>query len=248
MAGRALKLVSLNIERDWHYETVLPFLRSERPLVVCLQEVLDGDVERFERELGMRGVYAPISIANKGRGTELLARKGVRTGHAIFSSLPILGSGSAHYCGCVLGAEVIPESRHYHRNLLWVRVAAGTTVYRIATTHFTWTLHGEVTDEQRTDLQRLLKELAGFEDVVLAGDFNAPRGREIWDTLATKYRDNIPHNYQSSLDQNLHDTPGLQYVVDGLFTTPEYACENTKLVCGVSDHCAVVSTVSRINA
>ncbi len=242
-----MKFISLNIERDWHYARVFPFIERERPLVACLLEVLDSDVARFESALGAKAVYTSVAVADKGRGTEVLGKKGIQTGHGIFSALPIVESGVLNYCGCPDGAPILPESGHGHKTLVWAKVRDGSVPYTITLTHFTWTLHGEVTDEQRTHLAALLKLLERFPDTVLAGDFNAPRGREIWDTLAMKYRDNIPKEHTTSLDQNLHATPGLQYVVDGLFSTPEYVCEDTTLVCDVSDHCAVVSSVRRFH-
>ncbi|TSC58305.1 MAG: endonuclease/exonuclease/phosphatase [Parcubacteria group bacterium Greene0416_79] len=241
-----ITFISLNIERDWHYDRVIPFLKDIHPDVVCLQEVLDRDVSRFNRELAMQGIYMATSIADKGRGTEALAKEGVRSGNALFSRLPIEESGRTYYCGCSDFAEVVPESSHCHRNLIWAKIIFGNTAYLFATTHFTWTRHGETSNEQRRDLKTLFGNLDRLGAFVLSGDFNAPRGREIWETLATRYKDNIPPQYKTTLDQELHDTPGLQYVVDGLFTTPEYECRDTKLVCGVSDHCAVVSCVERV--
>src|SRR3989338_4434808 len=94
-----MKFISLNIERDLHYERVFPFLRREEPIGTCLLEVLDRDVPRFEEVLG-KAVYAPIAVADKGRDTERLAKEGVRTGQSIFTSLPVEESGTANYCGC----------------------------------------------------------------------------------------------------------------------------------------------------
>lgn len=246
MNAERIKLISLNIERDWHYDRVLPFLKMEQPDVVCLQEVLDRDVERFKRELRMSGIFAPGAIANKGRGTQSLAKARVCDGNAIFTSLPVLDACERKYCGCSDSATVSPESIHWHKLLLAVRLRKGENTFTVATTHFTWTPDGQPDDAQRRDLKALLRALEQFPDIVLCGDFNAPRGREIWTALAARYRDNIPSEYTTSLDQKLHMTPGLRYVVDGLFTTPYYRCSQTRLQCNVSDHCAIVSIIERI--
>jgi hypothetical protein len=47
----------------------------------------------------------------------------------------------------------------------------------------------------------------------------------------------------TSLDQNLHRIPGLQFMVDGLFTTEKVRAENVALCDGVSDHMAIVATL-----
>ena len=38
--------------------------------------------------------------------------------------------------------------------------------------------------------------------------------------LAEKYKDNIPLEYKTSIDQNLHRVKGLQVMVDGLLLHP----------------------------
>ena len=69
---------------------------------------------------------------------------------------------------------------------------------------------------------------------------------EAFDRIARKYKDNIPKKYKTSLDQNLHRVKGLQYMVDGLFTTPGYKASNVKLVDGVSDHVAIVADIEKV--
>ena len=51
------------------------------------------------------------------------------------------------------------------------------------------------------------------------GDMNVPRGNETFNRLAEKYKDNIPLEYKTSIDQNLHRVKGLQVMVDGLYYT-----------------------------
>lgn len=241
-----IKLVSINIERDWHYETVFSFLKTERPEVVCMQEILDRDVPRFKQELQMEGLFVPTAISNLGRGTEELAKAGVKNGNAIFTSLPISLPGSLSYCDC--GSDrVTHETRHFHKVCAYLTVEKGDESFTIATTHFTWTPDGEPNDEQRADIKTLLKVLKPFPGFVFCGDFNAPRGGEIWANLAARYRDNIPKEYRSSLDTNLHRLKGeKELVVDGLWSTPHYRVFEVRLVEGVSDHNAVVGFVERV--
>ena len=80
---------------------------------------------------------------------------------------------------------------------------------------------------------------------VLTGDFNAPRGGEIFAELASRYKDNIPNHYQSSLDPDLHRVKNLKLMVDGLFSTPDYNLGEVRLINGVSDHLAVAAKVSK---
>ena len=93
-------------------------------------------------------------------------------------------------------------------------------------------------------VKRLLACLEPEEEFTLCGDFNAPRGGEIFTALAMRYQDNIPLEYASSIDGNLHRKGPLPYMVDGLFTTPSYIASDVSLQSGVSDHCAILATVS----
>jgi len=82
-------------------------------------------------------------------------------------------------------------------------------------------------------------------DFVLAGDFNAPRGKEIFSLLAERYTDNIPQKYTSSIDGTLHKAGPLPYMIDGIFSTPLYEVVDVEMVCGVSDHCAFKAFVTK---
>ena len=55
-------------------------------------------------------------------------------------------------------------------------------------THFTWTPNAEVNEMQRQDLPTLFASLDRVPEFILCGDFNAPRGKEIFDTIATVYK------------------------------------------------------------
>nr|MBP6949111.1 endonuclease/exonuclease/phosphatase family protein [Candidatus Paceibacterota bacterium] len=121
-------------------------------------------------------------------------------------------------------------------------------VYRYAVTHFPVTIKGESSVHQLEILKPFFEGLDTLQEFVLCGDFNAPRGKETFRRISEKYKDNIPLHYKTSIDQNLHRDKDqkIMFVVDGLFTTPLYSTENTKLIDGVSDHMAVVSTIKTL--
>lgn len=45
-----LKIISLNLERSKHLHLNLPFFQRENPDVLCLQEVLEADIDRIVQE------------------------------------------------------------------------------------------------------------------------------------------------------------------------------------------------------
>ncbi len=241
-----MKLISLNIETDIHNDAVLEFLKKENPDVFCVQELLEENVSFYENKLNMKCIFRPqIYIYFLGHGGPQNKRVGV----GIFAK-NILSSGHAYYTGDPATIEKpfeeyfpIDEKAENHV-LLWADIPdTNGKIFRIATTHFTLTEKGESTPWQLETLEMLFKELDPLGQFVLCGDMNAPRGRETFNRLAEKYKDNIPPEYLTSLDQKLHRVPGLMYMVDGLFTTQDYIAENVKLVDGISDHMAIVANI-----
>ncbi len=92
----------------------------------------------------------------------------------------------------------------------------------------------------------MLKILTKIPELILCGDFNSPRGGGgIYDRLATQYRDHIPAHITTTIDGQLHRAGPLQFVVDGLFSSPEYLVNQVQVVGGLSDHMAIVAKLSK---
>lgn len=245
----ALSLVSVNIERDKHLERVVPFVEERNPDVLCLQEVSESHLPLFTK-LGYTPLFAPML---------LWARDGTDTpqGLGIFSKTPFVDTNVEQYAGQPGPIMRFDETTTHTKQatekylLATADIAHEDAIYRICTTHFTWTPDGEADDYQRADIAKLLALLSKQGEFALCGDFNAPRGGEIFAQLAERYTDNIPTHYEGSLDLTLHragqkDGERLKkLMVDGLFTTAGYQTENTELVFGVSDHAAIVSTITK---
>ncbi|MDQ5951411.1 MAG: hypothetical protein QG639_692, partial [Patescibacteria group bacterium] len=126
-------------------------------------------------------------------------------------------------------------------------VSEGGEEYRIATTHFTWSPAGNTTDAQREDFARLKAILLQYKDLVLCGDFNAPRGREMFSSFESLYKDNVPKEVTTTIDKDLHyaGDKNLQLVVDSIFTTPHYQVSEVKMLSGVSDHLGIFGVLSK---
>lgn len=246
-----MRLLSLNIEQSKHLDLVLPFLQKEMPDVACLQEVCESDIETIAGALsGAQYVYAPLHIYAPAGPTPVLCV-------CLFSRLPIRENRLRYYRG---SADVLPRmnpldpTRGREKNgvLLGADVGNSDQSFRILTTHFTWTPNGQADDFQREDMRALLGMLAEEKEFVFAGDLNAPRmsegkSGEIFSMLTEHYKDNIPLEYETSLDATFHRAGYLPYMVDGLFSTPEYIVSGVRLVPGVSDHRAIIASVSKVS-
>lgn len=244
-----MKLISLNIEVNRHHHTVLPFLKKEKPDVVCIQELLDIDFDRYKKELGMQGIFKVFRYVNYSYPDKI---NGQKHGVAIFAK-KILDAGNVFYFGNE--SNILKPFKEYLSDennsknavLVWANIMGNDNkIYKIINTHLPVTKEGESTPYQLEVVDALLEELASFEDFVLCGDMNAPRGRESFSRLAKIYKDNIPLHYKTSIDQNLHRVKGIMFMVDGLFTTKGYIASDVNLVEGVSDHMAVVAEIKAI--
>lgn len=251
----SIKLISVNIERSKHLDRVVPFLQKEQPDVLCLQELHERDIPRLASAIGATAIYAPMTR---------LPGEECPTGVAILTRHPVVSQRVSYYRG---GAgqvaefdDTSPETKYATESAMFVRAdvdVSGDASYRIGTTHFTWTPDGRPDARQRADIAALIPIIAEAGELAFAGDFNAPRGGEIFDALASRWRDNIPSHYLWSLDLSLHrigermkeearDAGYEGFMVDGLFTTPSYIASDVTLVSGVSDHRAIVAYLTRV--
>ncbi len=241
-----MKLISLNIENNRHHGLVLPFLKSEKPDVICLQELLEEDFLLYKSELNLNGIFQPWScIRSKSPYPDLIGKK---QGLAIFAK-NIVEHGSIFYAGkeenILKSFDEFMSDESFQKNkaILWADVIDNNCSYKICTTQLPVTREGSTTPYQLEVTNSLINSLDSFNEFVLCGDMNAPRGKEAFSLLAEKYKDNIPQEYLTSIDQKLHRVSGIILMVDGLFTTSDIIASNVKLVDGVSDHMAIIANI-----
>lgn len=241
MTTQPLKLISINIEGHKHLDLVLPFLREQKPDVVCLQEVYEPDFNMFAEALDMKGHFAPMTLIQLDKKTGPRLPWGI----ALLTKLPFTDMRGRYYFG---NRESVPINNNntdtIYKVLVSCVVKKDGADYCVGTTHFTWTPNGMPNENQRRDMPNFLAAAAERPEIIFCGDLNAPRGREMFAIIAKHYIDHIPPEYVTSIDGNIHrEGPGLHYMVDGLFSTPHYGTRNVRLVSGVSDHCAIVAEV-----
>ncbi len=230
-----MKIISLNIEINKHYSRIFSFFFNESADIILIQDILEADLEFFKDKLQMEFVFIPFA--------KLKLSEGIKTvGIATFSKLKIIKTESNYYRGTKDLIQII-ESDEPHKMtsaILTTFIENETKQLVFINTFFNWADGGVPTQAQLIDLGKLLKLIARYRDFVLCGDFNAPRGKEVFDKLASTYKDNIPKDVTSTIDKNLHHAGDLNIVVDGLFST-RYLVENVHVVDGVSDHKAIVA-------
>lgn len=244
-----MKLISLNCERNKHLDLIVPFLHEEQPDVVCAQEVFRHDIPVIEAAFGAQAYFVPLLkiLSENTYHVPPLGEEGI----AIFVSKKLI-QRDFHFQYYVQKNSEIPEFNGSNPNAInravaWITVEKDGATFVLADTHFTWTPDGSASDEQRANYVALENVLQTIPEFVLCGDFNAPRGGEIFTALAEKYADNIPSSVVTSIDPHIHRAGALQLMVDGMFSTPKYRVHDVRVVDGVSDHKAVVGEVELKN-
>ena len=245
MSNQLLKILSCNIESDRHLgKRLLPLFKKENLQLATLQEVLETDLERIAAVLGLEYVFVPMSnLIEKSIHFDSMGKLGL----AIFAP-KIISHRADYYFG---SPESLPKfypgqiANSMNRILLSAKVEVEGKIFNLATTHFTWSGDATIMPEQRRDFKVLGRVLDQFDDLILTGDFNSPRGGAIFDTLAARYQDNIPENVITTIDKNLHKSgKDIRLVVDALFTTPHYLVNDVQVLDNTSDHKAILAKIS----
>ncbi len=244
-----MKLISLNVEGPTYVDKVLPFLLSESPDVVCLQEAT-VEYEAFLRAHGYRVVMEPRCI-REHNGVSFI------DGVMLASRLPMTAEVFCyHDTGTGIEREYFDEVTgqfNSRRHIVMGTITDGVREYHIGTTHFTWTKNGDIPCQaQQLNMQNFMEIVSGLPPHIMCGDFNIPRRyNQLYDVLTSVYQDNIPTSCTTSLDKlhhRLKDMPekvGLleRYMVDYVFSQPPYTVTEVRQVFGVSDHAATVALV-----
>lgn len=243
-----MKIITVNIEGHRHFEErLLPFLQKEQADFISLQEVFEVDMPILAEKLGMTGHFYPLADITE---TSIHQRHALgRWGIAQLSKVPIISGGFEYYQG---SEAVVPaftgasDPNSINRALMWTSVGSPDELFTFATTHFIWTPDGNPTPLQAENLAKLWKILDKLPPYIVMGDFNAPRGRSTFDELASRLKDNVPPEIETSIDGSLHKAGKIMQMVDGMFSTPAYQVEQVRVVDGVSDHKAIVAEVKRV--
>lgn len=245
-----MKIISLNIEKDKHFEKHKDFFLNEQAEIICLQEVFEEDIEKYKKLLKINYHYfSPMGYHKSFTKSSKMKTQGI----AILSKYKFKISKSYNIFEKQKNKSTpiwpidLSESNKVHWKLIFVNIFINNKNYNIYTTHAPVTHHGDfISDLQREYFKNLKTILGCKKSLILTGDFNNPRGSELFDDLSKIYTDNIPKKYMTSIDNKIHRAghKNLQYIVDGFFTTKDVKVKKIRYQDKVSDHFAVIAEVN----
>lgn len=239
-----MQFLSLNVEGIRHTTRVQKLIGDTNPDVICLQEAPESMADSL-RVHSYHVTFVPLTLRHKND-------REFREGILIATRAP--HTATTHLYHTTSDKLEVFEKSRYRETMRKAVLLVDCGGFRIATTHFTWTPNGEIADEfQRTDLTALLLYLSTQSPHIICGDFNIPRfHNELYEQLITHYTDAIPLTYTSSLDSTYHRLATnpekahlfTDFMVDYLLTQPPFLADDVELIFGISDHAAIVATLT----
>ena len=228
-----LKIVTLNTANSLLNDEQDAFLHEGMFDVICLQEISPAKFNQYKSDLEMYGYYYGTYVND-----------GEQIGIGILSKYKFVDTKILHFGEHEKNIESHEES---HRALLVATIDPGNSgdVWNIANIHFTWSPNGLPSEQQKAHVRKLIETLDEYESLILCGDFNAPRGGEIFSHIASKYVDNVPDEYTTSIDSKNHRAGELNYMIDGIFSTIDFKSTDFATHANLSDHLALVATFSK---
>ena len=231
-----IKLLTLNVQGRMNLDKIFPLFEKEQPDILCLQEVFLEDLEYMKDKYGYNFSFGasnnmlPDGLYQFGeaglQGSAIVSKHEIESKETYFYR----GEGNAPlYTGFLTPDKVVV-----------IGVVKGI---KIATTHFTLSRKGQFTVQQYTDFVNLMKQINHNEKLILCGDFNSPRGGQMFSLFEEQFKDNLPKNVESTIDPNLHRVKGLSLAVDTIFSRG-YTVKDVRVIEGVSDHKCIIGMVT----
>lgn len=238
-----LKLLTLNIEQDRHLDRVAQTIATHLPDIVCLQEVFEKDCAKLAAVGGYQVKYAISTLMPEGKAGNTSPRS---WGVAVLTRVQLINQTVAYYSDDPR-IRIFNAPNDPRRMVVMTELQHEGRFYRSGTTHFTWSMAGATTEEQLADFARLKRVLLPYSDYVLCGDFNAPRGGELFARFTDELGliDHLPPNVTTTIDPQFHYAGALELAVDTIFSTPEYSVTDVQVLEGISDHKGILARVAR---
>ncbi len=261
----ALTIMSLNVGRLLQDRTTayLEALNDERdaPDVMCIQDLPFDGLPLLERwphvtfapmtNHYINGERAVVGIAIASRYFMTGIKHYTTWGDGLLKDLRGINEHNQRHLGAE--SDKLVEMTE-DRVLICARVTKDRE-YDIATTHGMWVRDGVVNDVQRSSTAKLVGYLRheGYarNGLVFAADMNMSHGGEIYNMLTGVMKDCMPADIETTLDpDHPYSKRGGKVVTDCIMTHPAprsdpYRVSDVGLVAGVSDHQALIATVSK---
>jgi endonuclease/exonuclease/phosphatase family metal-dependent hydrolase len=233
MEAPIIKFLHLNVEGRKHIDRITEFLDTREIEVICAQEMYEETAKLLSDKYGYKYIHAPMKMVSgevEAKGTAILSKLLIKNSEKILINVAASNYRYGFFEFTCTLADIEKEGK----------------VFRFLTVHLPVEYPGENVSPFQLETYEKFKEiLKNKGEFMLTGDFNAPRGTIIFDSLAQTYKDNIPVEIISTIDDVLHRSAPLHYVVDGIFTTPGFKVSAIAIHDGLSDHKGITGSLCK---
>lgn len=246
-----IKVITLNTWFCAYFDSLAEFIQLQNPDVLLLQEVPHQGIgihpqvtlnayDRLCSLLQIPSHFAPMWHFSRDNSI-------FYSGLAIFSSLPIQEDYRYFYYSHQRSINFFQIQKH-PLNFPGLFLAAKLQLHHfsfwVATTHFPWSLHPQITDYQLQAVSNLIAQLPEFPQLILGGDFNFTPDSNLYGQLQSVLVDDTPKTPGYSLTPSIHPAASKNLLVDYLFHQGHQIKLLDSLVppVTISDHLPVIAT------
>jgi endonuclease/exonuclease/phosphatase family metal-dependent hydrolase len=248
-----IKILCLNLfEGGLFWENIKAFFQRERPDILCLQEVVDGDENQplsFQSIKRLKALLPNFHYYYSPEMHETWPHGSGDAGNAIFSKFPIVAENTVflhHQYEKIIRPADEKDFSHYPKNLQHVIVDVEGKKLHVCNLHGIWELSGGDTPERLKMSEIILAEIGDHTPLVLMGDFNLRPNTQTIASIEAKLTNVFKDKLESSFNMRHKTNPGYATaVVDMFFASSDVKIE--KAECpddDVSDHKPLVVNLS----
>lgn len=254
-----VKFITLNLWRGGILiDSIIKFLKNERPGVLAVQEVYDGKgkmvppnyqtISVFKKKLDYQYFkYAPAFLERTDVGK-------INCGNAIFSQFPIVFSKTTFFdfnyrernIGTVSDAYTDSNIKDFlatPRNFLQVDIKLDKNILHVINLHGIWGLDGRDNPRRLKMGRKVIETIKNKKNVILAGDFNMDANTKTIANIEKYLRNVFKNELTTTFNMKRKTKPGYATaVVDMILISP-----NIKVVkhycppVDLSDHMPLVA-------
>lgn len=245
--------MSLN---TWHggylWDAALEFIKSEGADILLLQEAYDGHDPESEPRFRMMSAFRQLldyKYSDFAQAMVYVTPEGAYPhGNAAFSKFPIQTTSFSYL------AEPKDDRQQYEDTpenwpilpsvLQHVQLETPVGSAHIFNMHGVWDLDGDNYSPQRQKMRDvILRDTAGKQNVILAGDSNAKASNQAMLELEPQLKSVFGQELKSTFNMRRKDNPGYATAaVDLMFVSPDVSIINK--ICSdvdVSDHLPIIA-------
>lgn len=248
-----ITFLSLNLlEGGIYWDNIIDLITREKPDILCLQEVFDGDINQpnnFQTIKRLRKLLPHYFFFFSPELFEVWPHGQGDQGNAIFSRFPITEKWTIPLHGSyarIVRPQGKADFSHYPKNLQHAVISIDNHSLHVYNLHGIWELGGEDTPERLNMSDIIVREVKNRKNTLLMGDFNLKPHTTTIRNIETYMKNVFKNQFKTTFNMRHKTNPGYATaVVDMFFVSPDIITLSTSSPDDdVSDHIPLLVKIS----